>query len=479
MGSTASSYVSVITATTFAQPSFVEYMQLATLPNANDLIGAVSGAYFAGGMVGAIVTSEATDYLGRRISIFISCLIACIGGALQAGSVNMGMFIAARLLSGLGIGGLFTSIPVYCSEISPPKTRGLIVGLHGIFIALGTVLCNFIGLGFYFVNAGGAQWRPPLAIQCFFLITLGCGIWFLPESPRWLVNKGRHDQALQVLLRLHRDHNDPDHIFAHQEYRQIQEQHEEDENNKATWSQMWTVTSYRRRCFLSILVMFGSQMTAILIASIYNPLLLSGLGYGIVMQLVLTGVWSLVAVVGNTLCAFTVDRLGRVLAFKLGWIFSGIGVIGICASLSIYRITGSRSAGIAGVFFLYWHIFSYAVFVDPTTYIYCAEIYPNNIRGKGMAIAIASYFAVLLLQLTSAPSAYAKLGWKLLIIYFAALVVITPLLWFFLPETKGKSLEEIGLIFGDRNTHINLDAVETTNVENDKEEVNISKVDIQ
>lgn len=85
------------------------------------------------------------------------------------------------------------------------------------------------------------------------------------------------------------------------------------------------------------------------------------------MQLVLTGVWSAVAVVGNALCAFTIDRVGRVLAMKLGWIFSGIGVIGICASLSIYGKTGARSAGIAGVFFLYWHIFSYALFVDATT----------------------------------------------------------------------------------------------------------------
>jgi hypothetical protein len=95
--------------------------------------------------------------------------------------------------------------------------------------------------------------------------------------------------------------------------------------------------------------------------------LLAGLGYGVVMQLVLTGVWSVVAVFGNTFCALIVDRMGRVLAFKLGWMFSGIGVAGICASLSIFGKTGSRSAGIAGVFFLYWHIFSYALFVDPTT----------------------------------------------------------------------------------------------------------------
>jgi MFS family permease len=81
-----------------------EYMRLAVLPNAKALIGAVSGVYFAGGIIGAIVTSEATDYFGRRVSIFISCLVGCIGGALQAGSINMSMFIAARLIAGLGIG---------------------------------------------------------------------------------------------------------------------------------------------------------------------------------------------------------------------------------------------------------------------------------------------------------------------------------------------------------------------------------------
>lgn len=85
------------------------------------------------------------------------------------------------------------------------------------------------------------------------------------------------------------------------------------------------------------------------------------------MQLVLTGVWSTVAVAGNGLCALFIDRMGRVLALKLGWILSGLGVVGICISLAVYGNTGSRSAGIAGVFFIYWHIFAYAAFVDPTT----------------------------------------------------------------------------------------------------------------
>lgn len=100
-----------------------------------------------------------------------------------------------------------------------------------------------------------------------------------------MVNKERYNEALQVLSRLHRNKNDPDHAFAHQEYRQIREQHEEAEKSKATWTQMWTVKSYRRRSLLSFFVMFGSQMTAILIASskydlVYNAPVYSPTNHG-------------------------------------------------------------------------------------------------------------------------------------------------------------------------------------------------------
>lgn len=85
------------------------------------------------------------------------------------------------------------------------------------------------------------------------------------------MNKGRYDEALHVLSKLHADKSDPGYTFAHQEFRQIKEQHEDEERNKTTWIQMWTIKSYRRRSFLSFFVMFGSQMTAILIASRTSP----------------------------------------------------------------------------------------------------------------------------------------------------------------------------------------------------------------
>lgn len=182
-----------------------------------------------------------------------------------------------------------------------------------------------------------------------------------------MINRDRHDEALRVLTRLHRNKEDPDNLFAHREYLQIREQHDEDEQNKATWAQIWTVPSYRRRQLVGIFIMFGSQLTATLIVSVYNPILYAGLGYGSVMQLVLTGCWANITIIGNTICAFIVDRMGRVLGLKIGWIGNVVAMIGICASLAQYEKTGSQGAAIAGVFFLYVQIAMYATFIDAIT----------------------------------------------------------------------------------------------------------------
>lgn len=144
----------------------------------------------------------------------------------------------------------------------------------------------------------------------------------------------------------------------------------------------------------------------------YNPTLYASLGYGTVMQLVLTGVWANITIIGNTICAFTVDRMGRVLALKLGWAGDLCAMIGIVISLARFDATGSRGAAIAAVFFLYLHIAFYALFIDATTYIYTSELFPNNIRGRGMSISLCSYFVALVILLDSAPTAFANIGWK-------------------------------------------------------------------
>lgn len=184
LGSMTYGYCSSIIATTLGQPTFIRYFHLDTKSNANDLIGAINGLFQAGGLFGTLSCIGSADWLGRRKAMLVTSIITVIGGALQAGSVNIGMYLVFRFVTGFGIGALVTLVPLYQSEIAPPRIRGLLVGVHGVLICVGYTLASWVGLGFYFVDADGAQWRLPLAIQALPPLGLAIGVLFLPESPR-------------------------------------------------------------------------------------------------------------------------------------------------------------------------------------------------------------------------------------------------------------------------------------------------------
>jgi hypothetical protein len=193
------------------------YMGLDTAPNASELIGAVNGVTIAGGLIGALLQSEQSDRLGRRKSVALSCFVAVLGGGLQTGSVHIAMFIVARLIAGLGVGENFHAFfnphrtdncrrPLWLNSPVPKRdlpakiprpdrrvSRDLhLAGHHDVQVSQPPELPNsslthnsWIGYGFYYVDAGGAQWRVPIAIQCVPTLILGIGVFFIPESPRW------------------------------------------------------------------------------------------------------------------------------------------------------------------------------------------------------------------------------------------------------------------------------------------------------
>ncbi|ERS97293.1 Sugar transporter family protein [Sporothrix schenckii 1099-18] len=458
LGSLTFGYSNMIIGSTLGQPTFVDYFHVNRGGNADKITGAMNGIYTGGGFLGALFSAWTADQYGRKKTIFLGALLATIGGGITAGAMNLAMFLVFRFVNGWGIGMLLSLVPLYQSEVSPPHNRGLMVGFHGVLVTIGYCGGSWIGFGFYFLSGlNGAQWRLPLAIQAIPPLLCCCSILVLPESPRWLIAQDRAEEALAIVRRLHHDPKDPDDAYAVREYHQILQQHEIDRKFNVSWYELFAKPSYRKRMIIGFVVLFGAQTTGTTVIANYGPQLYSTLGFDSTLQLLLNAIYATIALVGNFFNAFTLDHVGRVKALKMGWLGDLACLVGECIALSVYERTASRPAAVACVVFLFAHIFCFAFNIDVTTYVYTSEIFPNHIRSKGMAWSISAYFAALIVYLQVAPTAFNTIGWKFYLVFILALAAFITPLFFYCPETKGLSLEEIGRLFGDEATDIALD----------------------
>ena len=434
-GSLTYGYSNSIIATTLGQPSFNAYFKLDTRKDASQLIGAMNGLFQAGGLLGTLACVWAADKYGRRMSLFINAIITLVGGALQAGSVHVAMFIVFRFVTGWGTGALVTLVPLYQSEISPPKIRGLLVGMHGVLLCVGYTTASWVGLGFYFVNAGGAQWRVPLAIQCIFPLALAAGVLLLPETPRWLINHDRVEDAFKSYHSVHAESSE-DTQASEIEFEKLRQQIVMEENEPNSWRDLWVRKSLRKRCIVGFLTLFAGQGSATLVINNYGPSLYSSLGYSTVMQLILQGAWISVCPFGNIFNSIVVDKTGRTRLLAAGLAGCVLALVGECITVSIFQKTGDKKVAAAAVFFLFLHIGFYSSTTDATSYIYAAEIFPTPVRAKGLAVSICGLFSATIAFLEAAPTAFAQVGWRYYItfIVITSIMVVVILLWF--PEVR-------------------------------------------
>ncbi|OKL56107.1 hypothetical protein UA08_08684 [Talaromyces atroroseus] len=451
-GSITYGYCSSIIGTTLGQPSFTTYFGLATSSNAHGLEGAMNGLFQAGGLFGTLSFGYVADKFGRRTALFTSSVICVIGGALQAGSVDIAMFIVARFITGFGVGGNVFLVPLWQSEIAPPHARGLLVGLHGIFILVGYNIATWLGVGFFYVNAGGAQWRPPLAIQCLPPLILALGVPFIPESPRWLIDHQKEERARLILTKLHESkRTEQQESFADQEFYQIKTQLEYERTQDSSCKAIFTTDHYRKRAIIGFYLLFAGQLTGTTVINNYGPTLYASLGYGAADQLILSGGWLVLGLVANVANAILLDRVGRRWLMVSGMIGCLISLIGEIIMLALFQCSDNKSGKIAGVFFLYLHLAFYGTCIDGSTYVYGSEIWPTHLRGKGFSLSVAGLFVGSTTLLTAAPTAFARIGWKFYLVMTVCTVISTIFICFW-PETKGLPLEEIAAKFGEKVT---------------------------
>ncbi|KAF2793029.1 general substrate transporter [Melanomma pulvis-pyrius CBS 109.77] len=483
LGSISYGYNFSIISTTVGQPTWYASMGLtADATNAslyaysNQMIGTIFGLFSAGAIFGALFVGWVCDAYGRKKSLLIAAFINIIGGALQAGSVHVAMFIVARFVTGFSGAMFVTLVPIYIAEVAPPATRGLLVGQHGAFFLIGYVLAAWVGVGSYYSTNAQFNWRFPVSLQILWPLLMCCFIKWLPESPRWLVSKGQNDEAWQILEKLHSSTEDSTHTFAREEFYQITSQYAVDEAayGVVSFLDLFRKPPFRKRMLIGTLVMWASQANGAIV--IYSNIvgLVTGLGFSNSNSLLLSAGWITWACIGNFTNALFLDRLGRIrsLCKPIPYFLvdfrhirhvltsKGLTVIGItgcvvfviieAAIVKNYGSSTNKAALAAGVAMLFGFITFYGGFVDTTIYVYCSEIFPTHIRAKGMGWSLAVFFLSTLPFLESSTTGFATIGWKYYLLFIILPSINVFLLALFCPETKGLSLEEINGVFNDK-----------------------------
>ncbi|KAH0842768.1 Sugar transporter family protein [Fonsecaea pedrosoi] len=392
------------------------------------------------------------DKWGRKAGVVFCSFWSLLGGALICGSNGTAMFITARFFAGMGSWGFLAVTPAYSAELAPPALRGFFVGLNGVNIAIGYAIAAYTGMGFFYVKEPQAQWRGPLGIALFFPLLMLAMLPFVPESPRYLLMKGREEEAEKIVLRLHAIPGDEDQEFARGEFYQMRKQAEFDRTLSVSWWDMFFKKSYRKRTILAMGFAFVGQSTGVLVINNYGPTLYKSLGYGTEDQLRLQCGWITTAIIGNAIGAVFMDRIGRkpLMLFGVGgccfWLIIEAAMV---ASFAGTDNTSGLAMGVAALF-LFEVVYSCGV--DVAGIVFYSEVFPNHLRAKGVCMSMAVVALTDLVYLQVTATAFANIGWKFYLVFIIICGVGTITMFFLLPETKGVPLEEVAKLFGDTET---------------------------
>ncbi|RMZ38925.1 MFS sugar transporter [Aspergillus flavus] len=409
-----------------------------------------------GGVCALFFASYVADLLGRRIGVAVGLVVIFIGTIIQVvPPVNSGMFIAGRFLVGLGSNISQGSAPLLITELAHPQHRGTLTTMYNTLWYIGSIVAAWTVFG-TIKYTSEASWRIPVGMQAAMPAIQFVGIWFLPESPRWLCAKNRPDEAFNILVKYHGNGDQTDQLCAFEFYEIQETLRLEEENSRNGWQTLIKTPGNRKRLLLIVLVSFFSQCSGNGLVSYYLHSILNSVDIESSHdQAVINGglqLWSFLVAIGFS--SFLVDVLGRRMLFM-------IAAVGMLVSFSIwtgcsavYTNTGDTGAGSAviAMIFLFYGVAGFAW--PGLTVAYCAEILPFQIRAKGMAVAFACTSAASVFNQYVNPIGLERLQWKFYFVYIAILVVECLCIWFLFVETKGPTLEEIAALFDGDDANV-------------------------
>ncbi|KAF8310974.1 glucose transporter [Clavulina sp. PMI_390] len=420
--------------------------------------GAITASMPAGSLVGAIVTSYLSDKLGRKLTIILSGWIWVLGCILQCASQNRGMLVVGRIIAGSSIGIASTTVPMYQAEITAPGIRGRMTSLQQWSITWGILIQFFIQWGCSYINSN-ASFRIPWGLQMIPGAVLAIGMLFFPESPRWLMDHDRNEEALEILSDLH-GKGDPNVALVQLEYNEIRASVEYDRTEGSkSWMDIFAPGIFRR-VGLGMSLQAWSQLSGMNVMMYYIVYVFESSGVtGRHATLVASSIQYALNVAMTVPAIIYIDKWGRrpmmILGFGgmsfwlwlVGGLQGGFGHWGSVDGSTTWVVVNHTSVSHAIEACSYLFVCTFAVTIGPTSWTYPAEIFPTRVRGKAVALSTASNWAFNTALAWAVPPALAHISYKTYFLFAAFNFVACIHMIFMFPETKGRTIEEMEAVF--------------------------------
>ncbi|KAK8164582.1 sugar transporter [Phyllosticta citrichinensis] len=418
-----------------------------------------------GAMVGAFINGPTADKFSRRWSLLFANIVFLVGSIIQAAAQSTAEIFVGRFLAGISIGMLSMGVPLYLGELAPPNIRGSLVALQQLAITIGIMVAFWLDYGTQYIGGTGL----PLALQCLPSLIMVVAIFFLPYSPRWLVNRGesgslppcRNEEALETLCRLRRVGPEDPRVAA--ELMEIKVAATFDRENLAVrfpgitspvklalrqYAELFVVRHLNRRLIIACLLQIIQQFTGI---STYAPTIFKDIGLsGNSVSLLATGVVGVINFFSTIPAIMYLDRWGRRAVLIVGGVGMSVAqlIVGTMYAVYQHKWESNRGAGWATAVFVWVYISNFAFSIGCVNWIMPSEIFPPGVRSKAVGVAISTnWFSNFIVALITPRMLRAwKFGTFYFFLVFCVLLVVW--VWFFVPETKGRRIEEMDDIFG-------------------------------
>ncbi|PWI70001.1 high-affinity glucose [Purpureocillium lilacinum] len=423
--------------------------------------GFMTGMLLLGAFIGCWFYPYVSDRWSRKKALLLSSIIFTIGGVIQTAAYNYGTLVAGRTIGGIGTGTLALGAPMYISEISPPHLRGTLLVLESVAIVSGVTIAYWISYACKDI-ASDASWRVPFALQLPCALILGAMIQLFPYSPRWLAMQDRHEDCLDSLSKLRnlpasdeRVQAEYQGILAEVKFQAVmlERRHPGVRGFRleiVQWLDLFTIKRWRRTA-VGVGVCFFQQLQGVNAFIYYAPTLFRNIGQSDDMSLILSGIFNALQIVGVCIAFVLIDRIGR-RPLAIG---GGIGNLTcfVIIAVLVGKYGGiwaeNTSAGWACVTMAFLFIVVFGASYSSLGWALPPEVFPVSIRSKGVAFSVAINWLSNFTVGVVTPPMIDGIGFGTYVFYacfcgFAALWA-----YFLVPETMGKTLEQMDEAFGD------------------------------